>query len=99
MSGTRKPSPKASRLDLLRDRLLKARCGDCTDSDLLELLLTTALHRHDVLEIVNDLLREFGSLDAILSASPRELRRVRGIGEAVAVLIRVVDRIRTTTWK
>src|SRR5262249_39731068 len=81
--------------DDLRDRLLTGSRGELREEELLELLLRSALHRHDVQPLAAELIGRFGSLPTVLSASPRELRRVKGIGDAVIVLLRLVDRLRS----
>ncbi len=82
------------RHDRLREHLLTGPDGELTDEELLELLLGSALHRRDVQHLATELIRRFGSLATVLSASPRELRRINGVGEAVIVLLKLVNRLR-----
>src|SRR5262245_29550737 len=81
--------------DPLRDRLLTGSGAALTDQELLELLLRSALRRHDVQPLATELMGRFGSLATVLSASPRELRRIRGIGDGVVLLFKLLDRLRS----
>lgn len=73
----------------------------CADHELLEMLLYYALPRVNTNERAIRLLRRFGSLKAVLSASPSELATVDGIGEKSACLIHlcgdIAFRAQTTT--
>jgi hypothetical protein len=82
------------RHERLRERLLTGPDGDLLEEELLELLLGSALHRRDVQYLASELIRRFGSLAAVLSAAPRELRRIKGVGEAVIVSLKLVNRVR-----
>lgn len=53
----------------------------------LELLLFFAIPRRDTNPLAHDLIDTFGSLPAVLEASPAELRKVKGIGNHAATLI------------
>lgn len=59
----------------------------CADHELLEMLLYYAIPRVNTNETAIRLLRRFGSLKALLFASPAELAAVEGIGEKSARLI------------
>ncbi|MEW8119930.1 MAG: DUF4007 family protein [Candidatus Thiodiazotropha sp.] len=58
---------------------------------LLELLLTFAIGRKDVRPIAEELIRVFGSLSQVLSASQGELEKVKGLGQSSVALLKVVD--------
>ncbi len=60
------------------------------DHAVLELLLTYAIPRRDVNETAHMLLIKFGSLDLVLSADPRELTQVEGIGGSTATFLHLV---------
>ena len=62
------------------------------EHQLLELLLTYAIPRRDTNPIAHRLLDKsaFGSLWEVLSAGPKELMAVEGIGESAAVLLSLV---------
>lgn len=69
--------------------------GGIGDAKVLELLLTYAIPRRDVSPIATALLHRFGTLSGVLSAHPEELHQVEGIGESVAVLIKLVQYFRS----
>ena len=57
---------------------------------ILELLLFYGIPRKDTNEIAHRLLDHFGSLSAVLEASPNDLMKVEGMGEGSAVLINML---------
>ena len=61
------------------------------DYELLELLLALAIPRRDVKPIAKSLIDRFGSLGEVLSASPTALVEMAGIGETVAISLKVVQ--------
>ena len=81
----------------LREQFLAGEKAVRSDEKLLELLLTFAIGRKDVLPLARELLRVFGSLPQVLSASQDELLQVKGIGASSLALLKVVDYIRTKT--
>ena len=60
------------------------------DHEVLELLLFYALPRVDTNPVAHRLLKKFGSLDLVFSASAQELMQVEGIGEHAAVLLTLI---------
>jgi hypothetical protein len=75
----------------LRERFLCEEVGSRDTNALLELLLTYAIPRQDVKHIVEELLERFGDLPSVLSASPDELAKCKGIKESSIVLLKAVD--------
>lgn len=82
-----------------RQRLKKRFCQEGLDNFnelyVLELLLFYCIPRKDTNPIAHRLLDHFGSLAAVLDASPEELKKVEGVGDATATffsLILQVDR-------
>lgn len=69
--------------------------GSRSDEMLLELLLAFAIGRKDVKPIAQALIRTFGDLSKVLSASTDELARVNGIGKSSIVLLKVVNFIQS----
>ncbi len=57
---------------------------------ILEMLLFYSIPRKDTNEIAHGLLNRFGSISAVLEATPEELMRVNGIGENSAALIKLL---------
>jgi DNA repair protein RadC len=64
----------------LRDKFLELGMESFRDDEVLELLLTLGTPRKDCKEPARLLLKEFGSLPAVLEASQAELRQVTGVG-------------------
>ena len=81
----------------LRERFLAGGPESCSDERLLELLLTFAIGRKDVSPLAQELVQIFGNLDHILSASPDELYKVKGLGQSSIALLKVVDFIKSGT--
>jgi hypothetical protein len=79
----------------LRERFLAGEPEARSDETLLELLLAFAIGRKDVKPLAEELIRVFKGLSQVLSASPDELRRVKGIGEISVALLKVVHFIKT----
>ena len=63
------------------------------DHQLLELLLFYAIPRQDTNPIAHRLMDRYGSLTAVLSAPAEDLKKVEGIGESAAVLLKVAGQI------
>lgn len=60
------------------------------DYELLELFLFRSIPRGDVKPLAKQLLARFGSLGAVLGATADELRTVAGVGEAVALDLKLL---------
>lgn len=78
----------------LRDRFMSGDALARTDESFLELLLTYSIPQRDVQPLARELLRQFGSLTAILEAPPAALVQVNGVKTGSTVLIKLVDAIR-----
>jgi DNA repair protein RadC len=84
----------------LRGRFLEAGGDALQDYELLELLLFSAIPRRDVKPVAKALLKEFGSLWAVVNASPAELVRCGGLGETAATTVSVVAAVsRRMHWR
>jgi len=81
----------------LRERFLAGEIGARYDETLLELLLTFAILRKDVKPLAQELIRIFGSLHQVISASPDKLAKVKGIGQSSVALLQAVNYIRSKT--
>ena len=90
------PAPKAGgdlatgHRERLRARFVRAGVDGLNDYELLELVLARALRRGDVKPIAKDLIRRFGGFAEVLSAEPDRLKEVAGVGDAVALEIKIV---------
>lgn len=77
-----------------RERLRKKFLdGKLADYEQLELLLGYAMPRRDVRPLAHALIKHFGSVDQVLSASFNELTAIAGVGRSVAILLKVVHEI------
>jgi DNA repair protein RadC len=74
----------------LRERFMANGGDGMPDYEILELLLALAIPRTDVKPLSKALLDRFGSLGEVLSASPRALGEVKGVGEAAIAALKVV---------
>lgn len=63
------------------------------DHRVLELLLFYAIPQGDVNGLAHDLIDRFGSLAGVLDASEDELRKVKGVGEHAALLLRLITAV------
>lgn len=66
---------------------------DFHDHQLLELLLCYSIPQGDVNGLAHCLLNEFGSLAGVMDALPESLRRVSGVGEHTAVLLKLIPKL------
>jgi DNA repair protein RadC len=92
-SGKPAPAPKphyAGHRDRLRERALAGGLAALPDYEVLELFLFRSIPRGDVKPLAKQLLARFGSLGAVLGATPEDLRTVAGVGEAVALDLKLL---------
>ena len=61
-----------------------------SDHRALELLLFYAIPQGDVNDLAHTLIGRFGSLSGVLDAAPEELKKVPGIGDHTAVLLKMI---------
>ena len=77
-----------------RERLRsRAQAGGLTvlpDYELLELFLFRSIPKRDVKPLAKQLLARFGSLGSVLGAAPDELKAVAGVGETVALDLKLL---------
>ncbi len=64
----------------LREKFLKNGLDGFHDYEIIELLLTLGTPRTDCKQSAKDALKTFGSLKAVLEADPKELIKIKGIG-------------------
>ncbi len=74
----------------LKKRFAEEGLGGFTDVQALELLLFYCIPRQDTNELAHRLIEHFGSFSHVLDASPEELKKVAGIGEAAAGFLPLV---------
>ena len=68
--------------DMPRERLLDAGATALSETELVALVLGSGLPGHNVFDVARSLLERFGSLRAMLDATPEEFDGVRGVGPA-----------------
>ena len=84
-------NPHAKHRERVRKEFLANGFSDATPPHkILELLLFFAIPRKDTNIIAHALLNRFGSIAAVMEASPEELMQVKGIGESAATLIKLL---------
>ena len=93
------PAPEAEKLPSylkdhrkrLRQRFLEGGAAAMPDYELLEMLLFSAIPRQDVKPLARRLLDAFGDIAAVVAASPAQLQRIDGVGEAVVVELKLAE--------
>lgn len=75
----------------LRERFASGGQSAMPDYELLELILFRSLPRCDVKPVAHRLLETFGDFNRVLSAPPERLIEVRGVGQSVAVDLKIVE--------
>ena len=90
------PAPKPHHLghrERLRERALAGGLTSMPDYEALELYLFRSIPRGDVKPMAKDLLKRFGSLAGVLSASIEDLCTIRGVGDSVALDLKLVHEL------
>lgn len=77
----------------MRERFLKGGLESFADHEALELLLYYAIPRRDTNPAAHALMERYGSLSAVLNAPVEDLKKVEGIGESAAILLKLVPQI------
>ncbi len=75
----------------LRERFLKGGPDALPDYEMLELLLFGADPRRDTKPVAKGLLKRFGSFSEVISAEPRALKEVSGVGDSAVIAIKTVQ--------
>lgn len=88
--ATREPVPHhLGHRERLRARAVAGGLGVLPDYELLELMLFRSIPKKDVKPLAKALLARFGSLATVFAASQADLKSVAGVGEAVALDLRL----------
>jgi len=77
----------------LREKFLKSGLAGFHDYEIVELLLTLGAPRKDVKPQAKEAMNRFKTLRGVLSASPEELQRIKGIGPHSAFGIKLVQEV------
>jgi DNA repair protein RadC len=75
----------------LRGRFREVGAEALADYEMLELVLFRAVPRRDVKPLAKELLAKFGSFAEVISAPPKRLAEVEGLGEAAITELKVVQ--------
>ena len=86
-SQNNKKSVHAGHRERVRENVLKNGFEQLEDHRLLELLLFYSIPREDTNELAHNLLNRFGSLAGVVKTSPKELKKVSGVGDNTAVML------------
>ncbi len=73
-----------------REKLLEQGAGALSDAELLAIFLRVGVVGKSAVDLARDLLTQFGSLNAIFSASESELSHVHGIGASKYVQLQAI---------
>ena len=75
----------------LRERFREGGAQALPDYELLELILFRAIPRQDVKPLARNLIDHFGDFNRVISATPRHLAEVKGVGDAVVTELKIVE--------
>lgn len=84
--------PPEGHRERLREKF-KENPQSLSDIERLELLLTYIIPRRDVAPLASELMGRFGSLPAVIAASPEELNEIAGVGESTTIFIQLLNSI------
>ena len=87
----RLPSYIADHRKRLRERFVSGGADAMPDYEMLELVLFRAIPRRDVKPLARALLERFGDFNRVLSAPVEQLNQVKGVGDAVATELKIVE--------
>lgn len=87
------PSYLADHRKRLRHRFLTGGAAAMPDYEILELTLFRAIPRQDVKPLARLLIETFGDLNGVLAAPIARLERVKGVGPAVALELKVMETV------
>jgi len=90
---------KSSNNHMPRERLLAVGAPNLSETELIAILLRTGTKGMDVMALSSELLKKYGSLSGLLSASYEELAKFKGIGEAKAVTLKAALEIGHRVFK
>lgn len=86
----REESVHGGHRERMRKRFLDHGLDNFADHEVLELLLYYAIPRGDVNPTAHALLKEFGSLAAVLDADPMDLQKITGVGARASELLHLM---------
>ncbi|MFT6559572.1 RadC family protein [Sneathiella sp.] len=87
----KKHDHKLGHRERMRSKVLSAGAESLAEYEILEMLLFAAAPRGDTRPIAKSLIKEFGSLAKVLTASPEALRKVDKVGDATIATMKVAE--------
>ncbi|MFT5625851.1 MAG: DNA repair protein RadC, partial [Yoonia sp.] len=87
----RAPSYMRDHRKRLRERFLTGGADAVPDYELLELILFRAIPRQDVKPLARALIDHFGDFNRVLSAPLTHLLKIKGVGDAAALEIKIIE--------
>jgi len=87
---TKKPNVNAGHRGRLRDHFVKNGADSFADHQLLELLLFYSVPRIDTNKLAHRMIQAFGSLRALLEATPNEIVKACGVSPRTARLVSLI---------
>ena len=95
MAGDKKENLHAGHRARMREKYLRVGLDGFAEHEILEFLLYYCFPQQNTNELAQMLIKSFGSLSGVLSASVSELCMIKGIGERSAILLHLVGDIVT----
>lgn len=90
----KKPAPThGGHRERVKEMFLKTGLDSFSPHAVLELLLYYAIPHKDTNPVAHELIRRFGSLAGVFDAPVEELRKVDGIGDSAAVLLKMIPEL------
>ncbi len=77
----------------MKDRFVRYGLDNFDDHNVLEILLFYAIPRGDINPVAHELISRFGKLSDVFDAPIEELKKVSGIGDNAATLIKLIPQI------
>lgn len=90
-AAVKQPSYILGHRDRLRDRFMTGGATAVPDYELLEMILFRSIRRGDVKPVAHALLTQFGDLNRVLAASLSQLAKVKGVGDAIACDLKIIE--------
>lgn len=91
MTKANQPNNQAGHRARLRARILEKGADSLTELELLEVLLFAGNPRGDTKPLAKALIREFGSLNAVLRRDVKALRAIHGMGDAAFAAVKIAE--------
>jgi DNA repair protein RadC len=94
-TSSNKPNPNTGHRERLRQRLCKHGLDNFQDYEVLELLLLYVARQKDMKPVAKELIKKFGSFQAVVDTPADELKAIEGIGDLAVTLIQFVKQAAT----